>query len=170
METCNKKEKEFILKYFVGEGGRKKLADKEGKKKGSGEEQSAAKDGKKKPKKIKATVPASKTSTNAGDTVLTSVLPTVSHSTDAIDMPVDPNEPTYCLCNQVSYGEMIGCDNPDVSSKNWNIVVDIGRVCLCTSFFSQCPIEWFHFACVKLTTKPKGKWYCPKCSSDRKKK
>lgn len=27
---------------------------------------------------------------------------------------IDPNEPTYCLCHQVSYGEMIGCDNPDV--------------------------------------------------------
>lgn len=26
-------------------------------------------------------------------------------------------------------------------------------------FSSQCPIEWFHFACVDLTTKPKGKWY-----------
>ena len=25
-----------------------------------------------------------------------------------MDMPVDPNEPTYCLCQQVSYGEMIG--------------------------------------------------------------
>lgn len=32
-------------------------------------------------------------------------------------MPVDPNEPTYCLCHQVSYGEMIGCDNPEVSFK-----------------------------------------------------
>lgn len=32
-------------------------------------------------------------------------------------MPVDPNEPTYCLCHQVSYGEMIGCDNPDVSER-----------------------------------------------------
>uniref|UniRef100_A0A7N6BWL0 Inhibitor of growth protein N-terminal histone-binding domain-containing protein n=1 Tax=Anabas testudineus TaxID=64144 RepID=A0A7N6BWL0_ANATE len=53
---------------------------------------------------------------------------------DVLDMPVDPNEPTYCLCHQVSYGEMIGCDNPD------------------------CPIEWFHFACVDLATKPKGKW------------
>ncbi|XP_062438526.1 D-2-hydroxyglutarate dehydrogenase, mitochondrial isoform X5 [Rhea pennata] len=56
------------------------------------------------------------------------------HPSDVLDMPVDPNEPTYCLCHQVSYGEMIGCDNPD------------------------CPIEWFHFACVDLTTKPKGKW------------
>lgn len=68
------------------------------------------------------------------------------HPSDVLDMPVDPNEPTYCLCHQVSYGEMIGCDNLD------------------------CPIEWFHFACVGLTTKPKGKWFCPKCSQDRKKK
>ncbi|KAM4772779.1 inhibitor of growth protein 5 [Rhinophrynus dorsalis] len=67
------------------------------------------------------------------------------HPSDVLDMPVDPNEPTYCLCHQVSYGEMIGCDNPD------------------------CPIEWFHFACVDLTTKPKGKWFCPRCTQERKK-
>lgn len=42
-------------------------------------------------------------------------LTTIGHSADVLDMPVDPNEPTYCLCHQVSYGEMIGCDNPDVS-------------------------------------------------------
>lgn len=70
----------------------------------------------------------------------------MAHASDVLDMPVDPNEPTYCLCHQVSYGEMIGCDNPD------------------------CPIEWFHFACVDLKIKPKGKWYCPKCIQDRKKK
>ncbi|KXJ20758.1 inhibitor of growth protein 5 isoform X1 [Exaiptasia diaphana] len=63
-----------------------------------------------------------------------------------LDMPVDPNEPTYCICHQVSYGEMIGCDN------------------------IECPIEWFHFPCVGLTAKPKGKWYCPKCAQERKKK
>lgn len=34
----------------------------------------------------------------------------------------------------------------------------------------QCQIEWFHFACVGLTTKPKGKWYCPRCTIERKKK
>jgi len=56
---------------------------------------------------------------------------------------VDPDEPTYCLCDQVSYGDMIGCDN------------------------DLCPIEWFHFSCVSLSTKPKGKWYCPKCRGDR---
>jgi hypothetical protein len=62
------------------------------------------------------------------------------------EAPIDPNEPTYCLCDQVSFGEMIGCDN------------------------DECPIEWFHFQCVGLTSKPKGKWYCPQCSSEREKK
>ena len=31
------------------------------------------------------------------------------------DWTYDPNEPRYCLCNQVSYGDMVGCDNNDVS-------------------------------------------------------
>ena len=48
-----------------------------------------------------------------------SIAPLASYqSSDVLDMPVDPNEPTYCLCHQVSYGEMIGCDNQDVSTHN----------------------------------------------------
>ena len=61
------------------------------------------------------------------------------------DLPIDPDEPTYCLCEQVSYGEMIGCDN------------------------DECPIEWFHFSCVGLHHKPKGKWLCPKCRGENEK-
>ncbi|XP_064398780.1 inhibitor of growth protein 5-like isoform X2 [Halichondria panicea] len=72
------------------------------------------------------------------------ILPS-TNPTDVLDMPVDPNEPTYCLCHQVSFGEMIGCDNAD------------------------CPIEWFHFQCVGLTAKPKGKWYCTRCTQDKDK-
>ncbi len=34
---------------------------------------------------------------------------------------VDPNEPRYCLCNDVSYGEMVGCDNEDVSVISINV-------------------------------------------------
>ena len=26
-------------------------------------------------------------------------------------------------------------------------------------FYFQCEIEWFHFQCVNLTSKPKGKWW-----------
>jgi hypothetical protein len=33
-------------------------------------------------------------------------------------MPVDPNEPTYCICSQVSYGAMIACDNEEVLFGN----------------------------------------------------
>lgn len=46
---------------------------------------------------------------------ITVPLISITHPSDVLDMPVDPNEPTYCLCHQVSYGEMIGCDNADVS-------------------------------------------------------
>merc|ERR1719228_3057096 len=53
----------------------------------------------------------------------------------------DPNEPRYCICNQVSYGDMVACDNED------------------------CPYEWFHYPCVGVTAPPKGKWYCQPCLS-----
>lgn len=80
---------------------------------------------------------------------------------DVLDMPVDPNEPTYCLCHQVSYGEMIGCDNPDVSVRVFGCFeasVSAWFSILVPCLILQCPIEWFHFACVDLATKPKGKW------------
>ena len=58
-----------------------------------------------------------------------SLLPlATNHASDVLDMPVDPNEPTYCLCHQVSYGEMIGCDNQDVCAFS----------CLLTAFL-LCP-------------------------------
>ncbi|EDV28991.1 uncharacterized protein TRIADDRAFT_49753 [Trichoplax adhaerens] len=59
---------------------------------------------------------------------------------------VDPDEPRYCICNQISYGEMVGCDNDD------------------------CPIEWFHYACVGISEPPKGKWYCPQCTVSMKRR
>ena len=48
------------------------------------------------------------------------------------------DEPRYCYCNEVSYGNMVACDNDD------------------------CPREWFHLACVKLDKAPAGrtKWFC----------
>lgn len=59
-----------------------------------------------------------------------------------IDQPIDPNEPTYCICHQVSFGDMIACDNENCEGG-----------------------EWFHYLCVGLTpeTRFKGKWYCPTC-------
>jgi hypothetical protein len=50
----------------------------------------------------------------------------------------DADEPRYCYCNEVSYGNMIACDN------------------------DACPREWFHLACVQLEKAPVGrtKWFC----------
>ncbi|KAG6751897.1 hypothetical protein POTOM_044110 [Populus tomentosa] len=31
-----------------------------------------------------------------------------------VEQPIDPNEPTYCVCHQVSFGDMIACDNENV--------------------------------------------------------
>ena len=77
---------------------------------------------------------------------LLSVLPlSMTNPSDVLDMPVDPNEPTYCLCHQVSYGEMIGCDNPDVSTCDLEIqmlevFVAISEINFCISI-QKCFIE-----------------------------
>ncbi|KAI9498698.1 hypothetical protein BDB00DRAFT_799166 [Zychaea mexicana] len=60
------------------------------------------------------------------------------------NLPIDPNEPLYCYCRQVSFGEMVACDNDD------------------------CEIEWFHLECVGLRTPPRGKWYCKNCAEQLK--
>ncbi|OWM73235.1 PHD finger protein ING2-like [Punica granatum] len=59
-----------------------------------------------------------------------------------VDQPIDPDEPTYCVCHQVSFGDMIACDNENCQGG-----------------------EWFHYLCVGLTpeTRFRGKWYCPTC-------
>jgi len=55
----------------------------------------------------------------------------------------------YCFCRKQSYGDMIGCDNPN------------------------CPYQWFHILCVGVKTPLPDKWYCPDCkkqtASERRK-
>jgi inhibitor of growth protein 3 len=45
----------------------------------------------------------------------------------------------YCVCQRVSFGDMVACDNDD------------------------CPHQWFHWGCVDLKAEPKGEWLCPHC-------
>ncbi|KAJ7929386.1 hypothetical protein B0H13DRAFT_2652523 [Mycena leptocephala] len=54
----------------------------------------------------------------------------------------DPNEKRYCYCDQVSFGEMIACDDP------------------------RCEREWFHLSCTNLPAAPEGrkKWFCDDCT------
>lgn len=60
----------------------------------------------------------------------------------------DADNSLYCLCQRVSFGEMIGCDNDD------------------------CKFEWFHWSCVGITSPPKDDevWYCPDCSPKMEKR
>jgi hypothetical protein len=51
---------------------------------------------------------------------------------------IDGDEPTYCYCNSVSYGEMVACDADD------------------------CKREWFHLACVGLKVAPGSKSKLPR--------
>ncbi|KAL4730270.1 hypothetical protein ACLX1H_002303 [Fusarium chlamydosporum] len=52
---------------------------------------------------------------------------------DEDDGDIDADEPTYCYCNGVSYGEMVACDA------------------------DECPREWFHLECVGLKVAPTSK-------------
>lgn len=80
----------------------------------------------------------------------------------------DGDEPRYCYCNGVSYGEMVGCDG------------------------KECQKEWFHLQCVGLARAPArngkllcqlsglstvgykmlilllAKWYCDECKENLK--
>ncbi|CAD6197105.1 unnamed protein product [Caenorhabditis auriculariae] len=56
-----------------------------------------------------------------------------------LEAPVNPHEPVYCVCRQVSFGQMVACDN------------------------KHCPTEWFHFGCVGIDATPSGVWYCSDC-------
>jgi inhibitor of growth protein 3 len=51
----------------------------------------------------------------------------------------------YCICQSVSYGDMVACDN------------------------EECPYEWFHWTCVGLKSEPAGTWICPVCTKANKK-
>lgn len=66
-----------------------------------------------------------------------------SDGVSGIDDDEDEEGKRYCLCQAVSYGDMVACDNP------------------------SCPFEWFHWSCVGLKSEPEGRWYCPSCSDER---
>jgi hypothetical protein len=57
-------------------------------------------------------------------------------ASDEEDVEIDADEPTYCYCNGVSYGEMVACDA------------------------DGCAKEWFHLDCVGLKVAPKGNGTC----------
>lgn len=59
--------------------------------------------------------------------------PLLDDDANSADGDIDAEEPTYCYCNGVSYGEMVACDA------------------------DECEREWFHLACVGLKVAPAEK-------------
>ncbi|CAH0387388.1 unnamed protein product [Bemisia tabaci] len=83
---------------------------------------------------------------NSNAAIPTVVEESIEDSEQSVDAAYDPDEPRYCTCNEVAYGTMVACDN-----KN-------------------CPYEWYHCPCVGITDPPKGKWYCPTCTANMKRR
>ncbi|KAK0228250.1 hypothetical protein IW262DRAFT_1455434 [Armillaria fumosa] len=90
-------------------------------------------------KRKRSTAPAEEQSTSLKITLPAAPITYTPESTD-------PDEPKYCYCERISFGEMIACDNP------------------------PCKIEWFHLSCTGLTEVPSQskKWYCNNCKASRK--
>jgi hypothetical protein len=75
---------------------------------------------------------------------------------------IDPDEERYCVCGDLSYGEMICCQLEDKVSYTLASTDLIANT-------RQCDYgTWFHMECVGLVEMPGRtvKWYCP---GDRKK-
>jgi inhibitor of growth protein 3 len=76
--------------------------------------------------------------------------PPVGRNADRDDEMIDVEDDggddrKYCICQSVSYGDMVACDN------------------------ESCPYEWFHWNCVGLKSEPVGTWICPVCTKNMKK-
>jgi hypothetical protein len=75
-------------------------------------------------------------------TTTTAGMATLSLAGQVEEDETDPSEPRYCVCDDISWGTMIACDNEDTCDK-----------------------EWFHLSCIGLDDLPprRTKWYCPDC-------
>lgn len=78
----------------------------------------------------------------------TSATAAIKDEDDMMDVDDDEagDDRKYCSCQNVSFGNMVACDN------------------------DRCPYEWFHWGCVGLKSEPNGTWYCPECSEKLRRK
>jgi hypothetical protein len=85
-----------------------------------------------------AVKPVPHTKSNPPSSAASSIVLDQENDYPEVESEEDGDEPRYCYCNEVSYGNMVACDNDD------------------------CPREWFHLACVNLEKAPVGrtKWFC----------
>ena len=68
--------------------------------------------------------------------------PAETSTSERSDLTYDPNEPRYCICNEVAFGGMVACDNKTVSGTRISYPVHTALTILqiiqyfdCLSFF-----------------------------------
>ncbi|KAF4984453.1 hypothetical protein FZEAL_354 [Fusarium zealandicum] len=93
----------------------------------------------------------------------------VEFEVDDEGKPIDPDEARYCVCNRVSFGRMIECENVDVRGSSTTYTSSPAtrskQADKQLTELQNCKGEWFHLECVGLDTIPARttKWYCPEC-------
>jgi inhibitor of growth protein 3 len=75
----------------------------------------------------------------------------------------------YCTCRQVSYGEMIGCDDDDCEIEWVSGSVSAGLDWRLLDGEHGLMRYQYHLSCLGLPKPPEGNWICPQCAERRKK-
>ncbi|KAI4124778.1 MAG: hypothetical protein LQ338_004637 [Usnochroma carphineum] len=90
----------------------------------------------------------------------------VQSQEEAAGGEVDPDEERYCICGDVSYGDMVKCENNQVSDPPEAALLISSTAVIVVLTIWQCDSgEWFHFECMGMTEAPgrRTKWWCPAC-------
>lgn len=77
----------------------------------------------------------------------------------------DGDTRTYCYCDRVSFGEMIGCDD-DNCSREW---VSFRLLCPDLATDESLCRPQFHLSCLDMAAPPRGEWFCDECRARREK-
>ena len=71
--------------------------------------------------------------------------------------PKRPWKDETCLCKHGPYGNL--------ETIRVRLIIKFSGAMICCDN-TKCPVLWFHFACVDITSKPASSWYCPLCRGE----
>ena len=99
---------------------------------------------------------------NSRDNQAASVAPDTA--TEAGEGDGEGDDRTYCVCDRVSYGEMIACDDANCE-REW---VRLSVEKMSSRLWSNYCCLQFHLACIGLTVPPEGTWFCEACRAKQR--
>ena len=51
-------------------------------------------------------------------------------------------------------------------SWNFGVSAEMKNMEICDN--ELCKVKWFHIDCLRIEKVPKGKWFCPECTKERR--